>query len=280
MATKAKKRLHPMPKLGWKDQLIYWVAIILTGGFSLGSHFLVLVMQDNIAFSDPQVIARTVGRGNLFYFLLCLWCLIGFVLILLGPYQNRFPIFGRSNIKYGPPAYPRTYPLLMKNKPKHWISPKEAQKKKQARIIVAMVLGLTFLISVAVFPLSLYGRAVLHEDGTVVVYNARNREVHHYTTDEIVSVELEPYRSSGRYTSSWHLNFVITTDDSETYNFAAHSFAGTDLQQLQTMIHVKEELYDNQCLISGLKDVQKVIQSQYRQSDEKALVYQLFEMQK
>ena len=49
MATKAKKKTHPMPKLGWADQLIYWAAMILTGGFSLGCHFLVLIMQDNIA---------------------------------------------------------------------------------------------------------------------------------------------------------------------------------------------------------------------------------------
>lgn len=278
MASKAKKKIHPMPKLGWTDQLIYWVAMILTGGFSLGCHFLVLILQDNIAFSDSQVIARTVGSGNLFYFCISLWCMVAFVLIIIGPYENRFPIFGRSDIKYGPPAYSRTYPLLMRNKPKFWGSPKETQKKKRTRIIVAILLTVTFLISAAVFPLSLYGRAVLNEDGTVTVYDARNREVHHYTYDEIISVELGTYHSSGRYSSSWHLHFVLTTVDNETYKFAAHSFIGTDIQQLQTMLHVKEELYNNQCLVSGLENIQKVIQDQYHQADEKALVYQLFGM--
>lgn len=278
MATKAKKKIHPMPKLGWKDQLIYWVAMILTGGFSLGCHFLVLIMQDNIAFSDPQVIARTVGSGNLSYFFISIWCMVAFVLIIAGPYENRFPIVGRSDIKYGPPAYPHTYPLLISNKPKYWVSPKEAKKKKQMRIIVAILLAATFLISAAVFPLSLYGRAVLNEDGTVTVYDAQNREVHHYSTDEVTSVELGTYQSSGRYSGSWHLHFVITTTDSETYKFAAHSFVGTDLQQLHAMLYVKEELYDNQCIISDLENVQKVIQDQYRQDDEQALVYQLFEI--
>ena len=279
MATKAKKKTHPMPKLGWADQLIYWAAMILTGGFSLGCHFLVLIMQDNIAFSDSQVIARTVGSGNLFYFCISLWCMVAFVLIIIGPYENRFPIFGRSDIKYGPPAYPRTYPLLMRNKPKFWVSSKEAQKIKKMRIIVAILLIVTFLISTAVFPLSLYGRTVLNEDGTVTVYDAGNREVHHYTYDEVISVELGTYQSSGRYSDSWHIHFIITTVDSEIYKFAAHSFIGTDIQQLQTMLHVKEELYDNQCLISGLENIQKVIQDQYRQAEEKGLVYQLFEMQ-
>lgn len=268
-----------MPQLGWKDQLIYWVAIILTGGFSISGAVIVLLVQDAIAFSDPAVIARTVGQGNLHFIWLVLWCLIAFVLILAGPYQQRIPILGRSDIKYGPPAYPRVYPIFMRNKPNYWVSPKEAQKKKKLRLIVAILLTVTFLISAAVFPLSLYGRAVLNEDGTVTVYDARNREEHHYTTDQIASVELGTYQASGRYSSSWHLHFVITTVDSETYKFAAHSFSGTELQQLQTMLHVKDELYDNQCVISGLENVQKVIQDQYRQADERALVYQLFEMQ-
>ena len=279
MATKAKKKIHPMPQLGWKDQLIYWVAIILTGGFSISGAFIVLLAQDDIAFSDPAVIARTVGRGNLYFIWLVLWCLIAFILILAGPYQQRIPILGRADIKYGPPAYPRVYPIFMKNKPNYWVSPKEAQKKKKTRIIMAILLTVTFFISAAMFPLSLYGRAVLNEDGSITVYDARNREEHHYTTDEIAFVEFGNYQASGRYSSSWHLHFVITTTDSEIYKFAAHSFSGTDLQQLQTMLRVKEDIYDNQCFVSGLENVPKVIQDQYRQEDEKELVYRLFEMQ-
>jgi len=277
MATKAKKKIHPMPKLGWQDLLLYWAAMILMGGFSLGSHFLVLFLQDSIAFSDPKVIARTVGNGNLYYFLISIWCLAAFVLIT-GPYESRYPIAGRSDIQYGPPAYPPIYPLLMRNKPKSRVSPKEAQKKKRVRWTVAAVLVITFLVSAAVFPLSLYGRTVLNEDGTVTVYDTRNREVHHYTTAEIMSVELGTYYSSGRYSGSWHLHFIITTSDSETYKFAAHSFAGTDLQQLQTMLHVKEKTYANQCSVSGLENMQNVIQDQYRREAERLLVYQLFEI--
>lgn len=278
MATNAKKKIHPMPKLGWKDQLLYITVMIITGGFSVFGWLIVMQIQDDIAFSDPQVIARTVGKGNMSCIWLMLWCMVAFGLIIAGPYQNRFPIFGRTDIKYGPPAYPRIYPLFMKDKPKYWVSPKEVQKQNCSRMIAAILLVITFLVSAAMFPLSLHGRAVLNEDGTVTVYDARNREVHQYAYYEVTSVELGTYQSSGRYSGSWHIHFVITTKDSETYRFAAHSFAGTDLQQLQTMLHVKEELYGNQCLISGFENVQKVIQDQYRQADEQALVYQLFEI--
>ena len=75
MATKAKKKIHPMPKLGWEDQLLYWTAMVLTGGFSILGTFIVLLAQDDIAFSDPAVIARTVGQGNLYFITaLCSLC--------------------------------------------------------------------------------------------------------------------------------------------------------------------------------------------------------------
>lgn len=267
-----------MPKLGWKDQMLYVTVLVLTGGFPIFGWLIVMQIQDTIAFSDPQVIAKTVGEGNMHCVWLMLWSMVVFVLIYAGPYQNRLPVFGRTDIKYGPPAYPRVFPVLMKNKPQYWVSPRTAQKKKQARIIVAILLAVTFFISAAVFPLSLHGRAVLNEDGTITVYDAKNREIHHYTYDEVTSVELGTYQSSGRYSGSWHIHFVIYTSDSKTYNFAAHTFSGTDLQQLQTMLHVKETLYGNQCLISGTENLRKVIQDQYHQADERALVYQLFEL--
>ena len=277
MATKAKKRVHPMPKLGWKDQIIYWIAMILTGGFSILGAFIVLLAQDGIAFSDPTVIARTVGQGNSYFIWLLLWCLIAFILIFAGLYQKRIPIWGRSDIKYGPPAYPRVYPIFMKNKPKHWVSPKELHKQKQVRLIVAVLLLTTLLVCAALFPLSFYGRAVLCNDGSITVYNAHNQEIHHYLKNEIVSVELDTYRSSSRSGGSWHIHFKINTTDSKSYNFAAHSFEGTDVQQLQTMLYVKEQLYKDLISISGTENLQKVVLDQYSHAEEKALLYQLFE---
>lgn len=279
MATKAKKQVHPMPKLGWKDQLIYWIAMILTGGFSILGTFIVLLAQDDIAFSDSAVIARTAGQGNLFFIGLITWCLIAFILILAGLYRKRIPIWGRSDIKYGPPAYPRVYPMIMKNKPKHWISSNELRKQKRMRLIVAALLIITFLVSAVLFPLSFYGRAVLCNDGSIAVYNVRNQEIHHYLENEIASVELDTYYlHSRRGRGSWHIQFKISTTDSKLYNFAAHSFEGTDIQQLKTMLYVKEQLYKDLIFISGTENLQKVVWDQYSHTEEKALLYQLFEL--
>ena len=35
MATKAKKNVHPMPKLGWKDLLLYWHLTIFLDLFTI-----------------------------------------------------------------------------------------------------------------------------------------------------------------------------------------------------------------------------------------------------
>lgn len=278
MATKARKRVHPMPKLGWKDQIVYWIAMILTGGFSILGGYIVLLTQDYIAFSDPAVIARTKGQGNLYFIWLLLWCLVVFILILAGLYRRRIPIWGRSDIKYGPPAYPRVYPIFTKNKPKHWVSPKELHRKKRMQFIVAVLLIISFFVCAVLFPLSFYGRAVLCNDGSITVYNAHNQEIHHYLKNEILSVELDTYYSSSRRGGRWHIHFKIRTTDSKSYNFAAHSFDGTDIQQLQTMLYVKDRLFKDLILISGTENLQKVVWDQYSRTEEKALLYQLFDL--
>ena len=63
MATKAKNKVHPMPKLGWKDMLLYWSA--MARAFSMALSFIFVgTIQEKIAFSDPAVIAQGYGQGN------------------------------------------------------------------------------------------------------------------------------------------------------------------------------------------------------------------------
>lgn len=279
MPRKAKKRVHPMPKLGWKDQLLYWSAMILTGGGSLSSLFIVLLIQDAIAFADERVVANTVGSGFLNMFYLMTWLMVAFVLIVTTPYQNRFPVFGRTDIKYGPPAYPRVYPLLMKNKPQYWVSPKETARKKKCRIIIAAVLLVTFLFSLAMFPLSFYGRSVLHRDGTVVVYDELNRETAVYGIRDISAVRLDTYRSSGgRYSSGdWYAEMVVEFSDGERCRFAVHSFDGDDIHRLETMLFMKVQ-YGTLVSIEGTENLQKVVRDQHLDEAEQELLHQLFSL--
>lgn len=259
-----------MPKLGWKDQLLYWSLIIPNMVLSLGGIFISLLAQDMVAFSDRRVVASTVGEGNLNSFFLMLWCMIAFVVILAGFQQHRIPVFGRKDVTYGQPKYDDIYPLLSKDRPRKKLSPSQ----KTRRIIAAMLILVSFLFSAAMFPRSFYGRAVLLEDGTIEVYNASNELTHHYSTDEITEVRMNTY-ASGKYGGNWKAEMVVTAEDEEVFRYAAHSFAGDDLQQLQTMLTMKVQ-YGSLVTIQGTEALADVIQDQKYDMQEQALLYSLF----
>lgn len=263
-----------MPKLGWKDQLFYWSLIIPNMALSLGGIFISLLAQEKVAFSDSRVVASTVGEGNLNSFFLMLWCLIAFVVILAGFQQHRVPVFGRKDITYGPPKYDNVYPLLSKDLPRKKLSPSQ----KRWRIIGAMLILGSFLFSAAMFPRSFYGRAVLLEDGTIEVYNASNALTRYYSADEITEVRMDTY-SSGKYGGNWKAEMVVTMEDGEFFRFAAHSFAGDDLHQLQTMLTLKEG-YGEIVTIDGAEELAKVIRSQKYDAEAQALLLELFQERK
>lgn len=263
-----------MPKLGWKDQLFYWLLIIPNMVLSLGGIFISLLAQEKVAFSDCRVVASTVGDGNLNSFFLMLWCMITFVVLLAGFQQHRIPVFGRKDVVYGWPKYDDIYPLLSKNRPRKKLS----RSQKAWRIVGAVVILGSFLFSAAMFPRSFYGRAVLLEDGTIEVYNASNELTRHYSTDEITEVRMDTY-ASGKYRGNWKAEMVVTVEDGEFFRFAAHSFAGNHLQQLQTMLTVKEG-YGEIVTIDGTDELTNVIRSQKYGAEEQMLLYALFQTEK
>lgn len=276
MPRKAKKRVHPMPPLGWKDQLVYWLGILLTAGFSIGSFIIAGTVQDQIAFSDPNVMARIDGPGNLGWVWILFWMLLAFCFILTGPYQHRFPIFGRSDLQYGPPAYPRVYPLFMKNKPKHWVSPKELEKRKKRNRIIAIFVILSFLLSLFFFFHAFHGRTVLQNDGAIRIYNGFDREVKTYEPEDIDSLELKVYSYKSKNSPRrWNICFRITTSDSETYRIPVSAFRGTKTEKLQAMFLVKEQIYRDIPLSIDPTDLHRV---HYFDAPEIPLLNQLFEV--
>lgn len=278
MAKKAKKKLHPMPKLGFRDQLIYITAMILTMGGSMAVLILQIILQDRITFADPQVVAYQSGRGygNCFY--LFLWLMMVGIIILAGPYQSRLPIFGIRGFRYGPPAYPRTYPLLMKNKPKSWVSPKKQAAQRKGRNIAAAFLLATLVFSLAMFPRSLYGRKVLKEDGTITVYTPGNRERSHYKFSDVESVILETYKYKPKKSlPRWSVRMVIHTRDGEDFYFTCGSFKGTYSESLTLMMEMKTR-YGSLVSIEGTDNLGKSAGDLNLTPEERALLYALFEV--
>lgn len=266
-----------MPPLGWQDLLLYWSSMVLSFGGMLFSMFFPLYYREKTEFSDPQVLAVTSGKGSLLFFWLTIWMLMVFILILAGPYQQRYPIFGKTGLKYGPPAYPRVYPLLMKNKPKYWVSPKKQAARKLAFRILAAVMAVWLAFSLFMFPLSLHGRNELNRDGTLSVYNARGEEETRYRLGQISSVELDTYRLSGRSSSSrkWTAALILTTTDGEVFRFAVGTFQGDWAHTLQTMTALKD-IYGHRVTIKGTEDLPKVIRDWGLSPDDMAALNRLF----
>ena len=278
MAKKAKKKRHPMPKLGFRDQLIYITAMVLTIGGSLAVMILQMILQDRITFADPEVVAYRAGRGYGNMMFLFFWLFFAGIIILGGPYQSRLPIFGIRGFRYGPPAYPRTYPLLMKNKPKSWSSPKKQAAQRKERNIVAAFLLVTLVFSLAIFPRSLYGREVLMQDGTITIYSPSNRESEHYKFSDVESVILGTYNYKPRKSPSrWSVRMVVHTRDGEDFYFTCGSFKGTYSESLTLMTEMKAR-YGGLVTIEGVHNLNKALSDMNLNLEERALLYALFEV--
>ena len=279
MARKAKKKVHPMPKLGWKDQLVYWTAILLTAAGALFSLFFPIYYRHELKFNNANAISCADGEGSLHFLWLFFWLLFAVIFLVTVYYQYRRPIFGRSDIRYGPPAYPPIYPLLMKNKPKKREKPKVLAQKRKYRIILTGILLITLAFSVALFPRSLYGRYELLRDGTVQVYDSRNRQAEYYSLGDIESVRLDTNRTSGgRYSSGrWYARMTIFFLNGERCDFSIMSF-GDDWPSAIEMAEKLKVIYGPLFYIEGKENLWRVVRDQDMTAENEALLKVLFEV--
>lgn len=140
-----------MPKLGWIDQLLYWTAMLLTGG---GAFFLLLFptyYRSELADANPLTLSWCDGEGVLHMLWLVFWLFLACILIASVFYPSRRPIVGRRDIRYGPPAYPRIYPLFMKVK-QEWRSKKAIAADARGRRVIITTLIVSFLFCAALYP--------------------------------------------------------------------------------------------------------------------------------
>lgn len=272
---KAKKKVHPMPKLGWKDLLLYWSGMLATGGGAAVAIFYPQVVREDIVFNDANVIASS-GRGGIHFLWISIWLTIMCFLIAV-PYRKRYPAFGRSDVKYGPPAYPRIFPLLMKNKPQYWVSPSKIAFRKKAFCVGAVVMLTFLLVSVYFYPNALYERADLHRNGSITLVDGDNEVVKSYGRGDVESVSIQTRRKTGGRSihSSWYVDIVISLRDGEEIWFQNTTFRGDSEQVLQAMLFVKQ-LYSCPMKIGSTDHLSKVAQYYDLNDYETALLYQLF----
>ena len=278
MAKKVKKRKNQMPPLSFIDQLIYGIVAVILFMACFATFFFALYLRGKIAFADEMMIAKYDHAS-------VLWALISVITVLLFTlipwstlYEKRQPIFGKRNFSYGPPAWPKVYPIFMKNKPPVWVS----EKKKQDRKITAVILLIVFVIGMIPFPLSLYGRTCLYYDGSIQKYNMFNRCTESVLSGQIKSVEFGINKSyhirRGRMRGSVYV--VLTTDDGDTYTFDNSDFQSTffggEREWPDAMLQLKGRYSPEIISYSGLENLEFNI-SYYELTEEEAeTLYKLF----
>lgn len=268
-----------MPPLSFLDQFIYWTVFLVLCVLNFALLFGPFCLREQIAFADEIVIAKE-DNASMFW-LIVPWMtffLMTFIL-WLKPYQNRRPIFGRRNFKYGPPAWPKIYPLFMRNKPYVFVSDRAKKDRKTAAFILLVVL----LISFIPFPWALYGRDCLCSDGSIVQYSMFNGKTREFSSGQIDSVEIETYRSStGKYIRReyWGVRLTLTTDSGKVYSFEQSEFRGSKQAEapywLTAMLRVKNRYDPGIITYSGLEHLEDVISDKGLLADEAELLYQLF----
>lgn len=222
--TKAKKKVHPMPKLGFADQLIYSFGYLLILAVLVLLFWFRFYFVEEQAMAEPGAVAYEAHGSIYWFFPFYLSIMLSLFIPWYSLHEKRYPFFGKRGVKYGPPAYPRTFPLFMKNKPQYWKSPSAARMRKAGVIfVVALNLVLALLV-----PLSIHGRDMLYADGTLRDYSMFDNLKREYEPENAESVTVSIGRhKSGQYSRSWRLTLRIDYG-ARSYTFYDRSFSGPD----------------------------------------------------
>lgn len=279
MARKAKKRMHRMPPLSFADKAIYWAIMLVLCVLYCGLIFGTIILRKRIGFQDETVIACEDNISFLWFLVPWMTFFLMTFILWHDLYQRRKPIFGRRNFKYGPPAWPREYPLFMKNKPYVYVSERKKKERRQNAILLLAVL----LISFVPYPWSLYGRDCLYSDGSIIQYNMFNGRADEFSSGDMKSVEIEAYQYiSGKSAKKkhWGVRMTFITDSGKEYSFYSEEFRDdvpSDTRYwLTAMLRVKKRYDPSVITYKGVENLGKVVSDKKLTDEETQILYQLF----
>lgn len=264
-----------MPPLSFVDKLIYWLimALLIATYFALPMG--VFLLRDRIAYQDATVVAKYDHASLLWLLIPWMTYFLMTFLLWIQPYQGRKPIFGLRKFKYGPPAYPKVYPLFMKNKPTVYIS-ERAKKEKRG---IALLLAVILLVSFIPLPWSLYGRTCLHSDGSMVRHNIFNRVIKEFSAGDIESLEIKAYHAKqGKHSRVWTVQMKFTTESGRSFSYQINDFCGNNSETLAAMLQVKNYYHPSVITYAGAEYLSSVISDRRLSPDDQAILYELFNL--
>ena len=273
--SRKKKHGAKKPPLSALDKTIYDLMIII--GVILA--FLLTFtfgkwIPSAIALSEVSALACGEQWGLFASFPIFMWISGAFIGIASYGLEQKQPIFGNKDMKaYVFQPVLKVYPLVSKE---FW--QKLSAKAKRKLLILGITLAVLFVVSVVILLLGIYPRVILFEDMHMERYGITNQmtDVRHLDTADSVTIEIDSH-GGGKTPIRYNLYLRIFWGK-ESYDFEISEFLEmSDAEALHCIISIKEQFGSRVNFVR--KDMaDRLIRDQSWGSEEKALLYELFEL--
>lgn len=268
---KIKKTIKKMP-LSALDTFIYVLFEIFGISMIIIVTVIFLDLAKSVAYSDESVIAWVGNGSSAALASMPLAMVISFSIILPPAFaiDRKQPLFGNKRFVPKPGQFVITLTPIMSRK--FWQEMTEKTRKRLWTIlviIVALIFVCTVLVSFFILP-----RTVLDRENSLKTYDSfgnLTKTVNVEDSDMII-FSIDKVRRSYKYYIEMEITFA-----EKTYSFGTGSFEKmSESEALEYMIYLKSLVGENYA-IDDIERMEKLINSQKYNAEEKALVYELFD---
>ena len=270
---KINKKIKKMP-LSALDMWIY----VLFEIFGISMIIIVTVIfQDlakSVAYSDESVIALVGNGSSAALASMPLAMVISFSISLPPAFaiDRKQPLFGNKRFVPKPGQFVITLTPIMSRK--FWQEMTEKTRKRLWTIlviIVALIFVCTVLVSFFILP-----RTVLDRENSLKTYDSFGNLTKTVNVEDSDMIIFSIDKGKGRRSRHYYIKMEITFAE-KTYSFGTGSFEKmSESEALEYMIYLKSLVGENYA-IDGIERMEKLINSQKYNAEEKALVYELFD---
>ena len=274
MAKKKKRRIQA-PSLSVLDKGIYYCLIAFSCVAGLFLYPAIIGNFRRSIFQDTHILAQ----GNPGIVILGFFGLFmggGFALAFDWLRRKKQPIFGKSDVKYGPPQWKPIYPLLSKQ---FWF----ALYSNKKRMVLSGLCALALIVTVVfVAMLGLPPRECLYDDGSILVYNCFNEKTAEYSHSDVEKIRIytRTYHDR-RGPDNWGIEMKLSMKGGEEFFFSYRDFQTTDDKvggSIAGMYQIKISFDPSIITVDGKENVAYVARDMNLNQQEIDLLYLLFDV--
>ena len=269
---KAKGRKAPLSSL---DKFIYvFVGVLSVALVILGMVLFAVWIPSWITYADSTVIAYKSSEALVLTSFL-------FAMVFFSPavgfsiywYEKKQPIFGNKHFKarFSAPLIP-TYPLFSQ---KYFESLDIKYKKKVKTLMTVWAISSAVCLLFVLF--TLCPRTVLHENGTLKKHNAFNEITHTCNISSADSVEFSVNRHSSTKGRTYYSLTLCYDFGDHTHSFSTNSFEKMTTKETLEYYLEQKDRFGDEYRLQGVEYLDKFVKDDKLNSEEKSLLYALFD---